>query len=215
MMRALGLDARMSSDRLAATARRYADLMAASREGHVMAASDAAAGGGSGDGRPASGDKRKRHAEDRPDAKDATDGSFEMVVERDLELATMCEHHLLPFHGAVHVAYLRPASGGSGSASGSGPPRGAAALVTKHGRRFQVQERLTRDIARTFAPRPERGGDGRRARVAPVHDRTGVEKPGSTTCTSRVSAPSREAREEARLERARGRARFGGEEGRR
>ena len=53
MMRALGLDARMSSDRLAATARRYANLMAASREGHVMAAAAAAAGdGGFGDGRP-------------------------------------------------------------------------------------------------------------------------------------------------------------------
>ena len=46
MMRALGLDARMSSEKLAATARRYANLMAASREGHVMAASDAAAGEG-------------------------------------------------------------------------------------------------------------------------------------------------------------------------
>ena len=194
MMRALGLDARMSSDKLAATARRYANLMAASREGHVMAASDAAAGEGvsgmdapasSGMDAPASGDKRKRRAEDRPDAKDATDGSFEMVVERDLELATLCEHHLLPFHGAVHVAYLRPASGGSGSASGSGLAREALQrVVTKHGRRFQVQERLTRDIARDV--RAAFGARGVMVAVRASHlcmIARGVEKPGSTTCT--------------------------------
>ena len=206
MMRALGLDARMSADRLAATARRYADLMAASREGHAMAASDAAAAGRGGPGAdaPAAGEKRKRRAADRPDdaTDDAIDGSFEMVVERDLELATLCEHHLLPFHGAVHVAYLRPASGasglgsgpgsGSGSGSGSGPTSGSgltrAALqriVTTHGRRLQVQERLTRDIARDV--RAASGARGVMVAVRASHlcmIARGVEKPGSTTCTS-------------------------------
>ena len=191
MMRALGLDARMSSDKLAATARRYANLMAASREGHVMAARDAAAGEGvsgmdapasSGMDAPASGDKRKRRAEDRPDAKDATDGSFEMVVERDLELATLCEHHLLPFHGAVHVAYLRPASGvGSGA-------RGAAAR--RHQARSAVSGAGAPD-ARHRARRSRRvrsaGRDGRRARVAPVHDRAGGGKTGVHHVHVRVS----------------------------
>ena len=202
MMRALGLDARMSADRLAATARRYADLMAASREGHAMAASDAAAAGRGvpGTDAPAAGEKRKRHAADRPDdaTDDAIDGSFEMVVERDLELATLCEHHLLPFHGAVHVAYLRPASGASGSGSGPGPGSGTepesgsgltrAALqriVTTHGRRLQVQERLTRDIARDV--RAASGARGVMVAVRASHlcmIARGVEKPGSTTCTS-------------------------------
>lgn len=202
MIRALGLDARMSADRLAATARRYADLMAASREGHAMAASDAAAAGRGVPGTvaPAAGEKRKRRAADRPDdaTKDAIDGSFEMVVERDLELATLCEHHLLPFHGAVHIAYLRPASGASGSGSGPGPGSGTepesgsgltrAALqriVTTHGRRLQVQERLTRDIARDV--RAASGARGVMVAVRASHlcmIARGVEKPGSTTCTS-------------------------------
>ena len=209
MMRALGLDARMSSEKLAATARRYANLMAASREGHVMAASDAAAGEGvsgmdapasSGMDAPASGDKRKRRAEDRPDAKDATDGSFEMVVERDLELATLCEHHLLPFHGAVHVAYLRPAS--PGSASGSGLAREALQrVVTKHGRRFQVQERLTRDIARDV--RAAFGARGVMVAVRASHlcmIARGWKNRGPPRARARVSAPSRgAAREEARF----------------
>ena len=58
--------------------------------------------------------------------------------ERDLELATLCEHHLLPFHGAVHVAYLADAA--------TKPLTRAEAqrAVARHGRRFQVQERLTR-----------------------------------------------------------------------
>ena len=209
MMRALGLDARMSSEKLAATARRYANLMAASREGHVMAASDAAAGEGGrrgvfGDGRPPRRRTNgKRRAEDRPDAKDATDGSFEMVVERDLELATLCEHHLLPFHGAVHVAYLRPASGvGRGPRRGRGLAREALQrVVTKHGRRFQVQERLTRDIARDVIAAS--GARGVMVAVRASHlcmIARGWKNRGPPRARARVSAPSRgAAREEARF----------------
>ena len=158
--------------------------------------------GSSGMDAPASGDKRKRRAEDRPDAKDATDGSFEMVVERDLELATLCEHHLLPFHGAVHVAYLRPASGGSGSASGSGLAREALQrVVTKHGRRFQVQERLTRDIARDVIA--AFGARGVMVAVRASHlcmIARGWKNRGPPRARARVSAPSRgAAREEARF----------------
>jgi GTP cyclohydrolase I len=63
----------------------------------------------------------------------------EMVVVKDIELYSMCEHHLLPFTGKVHVAYLP-----DGKVVGlSKIPR----LVDIYARRLQVQERLTVEIA--------------------------------------------------------------------
>lgn len=67
----------------------------------------------------------------------------EMVIIKDIDVYSMCEHHLLPFVGKAHVAYL-PAGKVVGL---SKIPR----LVDLFSRRFQVQERLTVQIAETIS----------------------------------------------------------------
>jgi GTP cyclohydrolase I len=66
----------------------------------------------------------------------------EMVVVRDIEFFSLCEHHMLPFYGKIHVAYL-PQKKVIGL---SKIPR----LVDMFARRLQIQERLTQEIAQTL-----------------------------------------------------------------
>jgi GTP cyclohydrolase I len=78
--------------------------------------------------------------------------SSEMVVVQDVELYSLCEHHLLPFIGKCHVAYL-PAGKVLGLSK-------VARIVDLYARRLQIQESLTTEIAQTVMDVTGAGGVG-------------------------------------------------------
>ena len=87
----------------------------------------------------------------------------EMVVVKDIELYSMCEHHMLPFFGRAHVAYL-PAKRIVGLSK-------LARVVDVFAKRLQVQERLTTQIADAIHDALKPRGRRRRHRgAAPLHD---------------------------------------------
>lgn len=108
-------------------------------------------------------------------------GHDEMVMVRDIPFYSMCEHHLLPFVGLAHVAYI---PGERGTITGLSK---LARLVEAYARRPQVQERLTTQVAdklvEVLEPR------GALVVVEAEHQcmsMRGVQKPGSLTITSAV-----------------------------
>jgi len=99
------------------------------------------------------------------------------VLVRDIPFYSLCEHHMLPFFGVAHVAYLP-----DGCVIGlSKLPR----IVEMYARRLQVQERLTREVAVAVATalRPRGVGVVLEAEHLCMSMR-GVQKPGSHTVTS-------------------------------
>ena len=105
----------------------------------------------------------------------------EMVMVRDIPLYSLCEHHLLPFIGRAHVAYI-PQKGGMVTGLSKN-----VRLVDGYSKRPQVQERLTSQVAsaiqRTLDPQ------GTLVVIEAEHlcmSMRGVAKPGSVTVTSAV-----------------------------
>jgi GTP cyclohydrolase I len=112
----------------------------------------------------------------------------EMVMVRDIPLTSMCEHHLVPFIGKAHVAYI---PGEDGRVTGLSK---LARLVDAYAKRPQVQERLTAQIAdeieRTLQPR------GVLVVIEAEHlcmSMRGVRKPGASTVTSSVRGQFRDS----------------------
>jgi GTP cyclohydrolase IA len=128
----------------------------------------------------------------RVDAADVLSKTFEieheeMILVRDIEVYSMCEHHLVPFHGVAHVGYI-PAKDGRVTGLSK-----LARLVEVYARRPQVQERLTTQVADALVEHV--GAQGVIVVVECEHlcmSMRGIRKPGSRTITSAVRGQLRD-----------------------
>ena len=105
------------------------------------------------------------------------EGHQNMILVKDIEMYSLCEHHMLPFFGKVHVAYIP-----NGKIVGLSK---TARLVEVYARRLQVQERMTEQIAQAVWERVEPEGVG--VVVEAYHlcmMMRGVQKQNSKTITS-------------------------------
>jgi GTP cyclohydrolase IA len=112
----------------------------------------------------------------------------EMIMVRDIPMASVCEHHLIPFVGKAHVAYIPNEQGRITGLSK------LARLVDGLARRPQVQERLTAQIADAMVERLE--PRGALVVIEAEHlcmSMRGVRKPGAVTVTSAVRGMFRDS----------------------
>ncbi len=117
----------------------------------------------------------------------STKNKDEMILVKDIPLYSMCEHHLVPFIGKAHVAYIPSQNKITGLSK-------VARIVDTLARRPQLQERLTTEIADVFAKTLKPKG------VLVVIEAEhmcmvmrGIKKPGSLTVTSAIRGIFREA----------------------
>lgn len=105
----------------------------------------------------------------------------ELILVRDIEVYSTCEHHLVPFHGVAHVGYIPSASGRVTGLSK------LARLVDVYAKRPQVQERLTTQIADALVDHLD--AQGVIVVIEAEHlcmSMRGIRKPGARTITSAV-----------------------------
>ncbi len=125
-------------------------------------------------------------------AESILDASFaieheELIIVRDIELYSTCEHHLVPFHGVAHVGYI---PGLDGRVTGLSK---LARLVEVFARRPQIQERLTSQIADALVK--HLGVQGVIVVIQAEHlcmSMRGIRKPGASTITSAVRGQLRD-----------------------
>ena len=113
-----------------------------------------------------------------------TNGYDEMIVLRNMRFASFCEHHMAPIIGKAHIGYL-PSRRVVGISK-------LARLVEVYARRLQIQEKMTAQIADTISEILEPKGVGVVIEAAHQCMTTrGVDKPGSTLTTSRMTGAFR------------------------